>query len=56
MNDNMDNLSKIIIPISLKQCEGRENSANYHVDKTGMKIFRKDIDVSKRANEIIVRE
>ena len=53
---NPDDLRKLIIPISLKQCEGTENSTKYHVEKTGMKMFRKDIDVSKRANEIIVRE
>ena len=38
---NQDNLRKLIMPNSLKQCEGIENSANYHADKAGIKKVEK---------------
>ena len=34
---NPDILRKLIIPSSLKQCEGIQNSANYHENKAGCK-------------------
>ena len=51
-----DDLRKLIVPISLKQCEGIENSAKHYADKADMQMLRKNINVSKRANEIIVKE
>ena len=53
---NPDDVRKRIMLSSLKQCSGIENCAKHHADKAGMKMLRKDIDVSKRSNEIIVKE
>ena len=53
---NPENLRKLITSSSLKQCEGIENSANYHASKAGPQMMTKDADVSKRANEIIENE
>ena len=53
---NPNNLRNIIIPSSLKQREGINNSANCHANKAGIKMMAEDTDISKRANEIITNE
>ena len=51
---NPDNLRKLIIPNSLKQSEGIDNSASYYVNKSGTQMIAKVIDMSKIANKLLI--
>ena len=51
-----EKLRKLIVPSSLKKCEGIDNSANYHANEVGKQMMAKETDTSKRANEIIENE
>ena len=45
-----------MMPSSLKQCEGIDNSVNYHADEAIINIMSKEINTSKRINEILDKE
>ena len=46
---NPDNLRKIVLPSSSKECDWLENSATYHADTLGVKTLKKDTNIAKRA-------
>ena len=52
----LDNLRNIVIPSSLKPCEGLENSTTYYVDKIIISMIKDDSNIAKRANEIMTNE
>ena len=50
---SLDNIRKIIFPISLKPYKGLDNSVTCHADEIGISIMKDDANIAKRANEIM---
>ena len=50
---NTDNIRKSIMPRSLNQCERTEKSVKCHADESGIRTMNKEIEMSKRTNEIL---
>ena len=53
---NPENITKILIPSSLKPFTGLENSTTRYADKIGKNMMKEDTNIVKRANEIIANE
>ena len=53
---NPEKVRKLIMPISLKECEGAENSANYHAEEAEIRIIDKVTHITRRTKEIMCKE
>ena len=53
---NHDNARRLITMRSLKKCEGMENSANYHADKTGIRAKDNGLEIARRSKETLHKD
>ena len=53
---NPDNLRRLTMPSSLKECEGVENSANFHADEAVIITMDKGTNMTIRTKETLDKE
>ena len=53
---NPDNIRRLITRSSLKECEVKENSANYHADQDGTNPIDNETNIASRTKETLVKE
>ena len=53
---NPDNERKLITRSSLKECEVKENSENYHADEAGINPIDNETGIARRNKETSIKE